>query len=47
MFNRAIELRPKDGKVTEAEFLNAIRSNEKMTSLLTLKVVEIFDSGSK
>ena len=40
-------MRPKDGKVTEAEFLNAIRSNEKMTSLLTLKVVEIFDSGSK
>jgi len=37
----------KDGEVTEAEFLAAIRSNEKMTSLLTLKVVEIFDSGNK
>ena len=37
----------KDGEVTEAEFLNAIKSNEKMTSLLTLKVVEIFDSGNK
>ena len=31
----------KDGEITEEEFLNASKSNKKMTSLLTFKLVEI------
>ena len=32
-----------DGKIDEDEFVRAIMSHEKVASMLTLKIVEVFD----
>lgn len=35
--------RNSDGKVTEEEFLAAVMSQQNLASLLTLKIVQVFD----